>query len=813
MLGDTGWGERIPERYAPYVGHIRPDVAALMDGSYMSIVHMRGRPYELASHAERDSRAAMMNTLLRYIADPAILIHAHLVRWRDDRDIPDLARAPGFGLDLSTAYRNLLRGKLWRNDWFLTVIVRPDAPGTRTLRRARNERAQPKVNLDPDMLMQLDDAVLAIEATLDAYGPRRLAYRDVPPADDPEAEPNRYSEIAEALYLMRTAHWIAQPEIVGTLGGSIVDENVTVGPRRLAFDLELPGLPRVGTALGLKHYMSKTHAGMLNSLLSANYPLVLHQSFHFRDRIISTNAMQTKLQQMENAGDKAETQKKILTAAMDAVASNEEATGMHNFGLLVFAEDIHALGRVVADARKRVSEFGGAKVTRERRGLEGAYWSVMPGVVEFRMRKGKISTIDFANLCSFETYPQGQTQGHWGPAIKRMPTNGGNAWNFVPHVGEIAHTVLTGWSGSGKTTFMGDIAASIEPIMGPGGLRIMVDKDESNRLTIEMCGGRYAKFRRNRPSGVAPLLWADTPENQGALLRILKGRIEHDGRGIITRDEEHRLARGIRRQFKLPPEKRTMGGVREFLGYSDDNGAGARFENYCRGGAMGWLLDNDEHLISLDTDAVPSGFFGYDFTELLPKAEDLSDDDGCCATVAAILIHEMRQKMDGRRIAFFGDEARFYLNPIGSVFEDLALTGRKLEVMMWLAMQHPSHILSHPLGPSIIGQCPTKISFPDPNADASYVTGLGYSPAALRKIKGDMGLRGGRRMMVWRDGEPVILEYDLSALPDQLAILSGRPRTVQLHERVKTDLVSANHVERYQEFTRRNRLSREAIAA
>ncbi len=45
MLGDLGWGERIPERQAPYVGHIRPDVVALMDASYMSIVQLRGKPY------------------------------------------------------------------------------------------------------------------------------------------------------------------------------------------------------------------------------------------------------------------------------------------------------------------------------------------------------------------------------------------------------------------------------------------------------------------------------------------------------------------------------------------------------------------------------------------------------------------------------------------------------------------------------------------------------------------------------------------------------------------------------------------------
>ena len=78
----------------------------------------------------------------------------------------------------------------------------------------------------------------------------------------------------------------------------------------------------------------------------------------------------------------------------------------------------------------------------------------------------------------------------------------------------------------------------------------------------------------------------------------------------------------------MPPDKRSMGGVREFLGYGDaENGAGARFERYCTGGSMGWLLDNRQHLVDIGP-----GIFGFDFTDIIPR--EGQGDDGAC-TVAA----------------------------------------------------------------------------------------------------------------------------------------------------------------------------------
>ncbi|OWK19015.1 hypothetical protein AJ88_47090 [Mesorhizobium amorphae CCBAU 01583] len=62
---------------------------------------------------------------------------------------------------------------------------------------------------------------------------------------------------------------------------------------------------------------------MLNSLLSANFPLVLSQSFSFLTRPQAHAKLSLKSSQMTSAGDKALTQINELAEAEDALASNE----------------------------------------------------------------------------------------------------------------------------------------------------------------------------------------------------------------------------------------------------------------------------------------------------------------------------------------------------------------------------------------------------------------------------------------------------------------------------------------------------------
>ena len=111
----------------------------------------------------------------------------------------------------------------------------------------------------------------------------------------------------------------------------------------------------------------------------------------------------------------------------------------------------------------------------------------------------------------------------------------------------------------------------------------------------------------------------------------------------------------------------------------------------CDGGSMGWLLDNREHLVDIGP-----GFFGFDFTDLIPR--EGSEDDGACTAAAAVIMHQLAGLMDGRRIAAFFDECRFYMEPLKRMIDDYTLTGRKKELMCWLVAQQPEHFTDTEMG-------------------------------------------------------------------------------------------------------------------
>ncbi|MEA2754402.1 MAG: type secretion system protein VirB4, partial [Aliidongia sp.] len=142
MRGNTGYAERSAEIYLPYVGHVADDVLLLQDGSVCAIGHVAGVPFELEELVMRNSRLRTLNTLFRNIADDNVTITAHLVRHEDRDELPPGRFRSGFMADLDRAYRErVLRGRLFRNDHYLTILISPrnvlGKTGSRIARLAR----------------------------------------------------------------------------------------------------------------------------------------------------------------------------------------------------------------------------------------------------------------------------------------------------------------------------------------------------------------------------------------------------------------------------------------------------------------------------------------------------------------------------------------------------------------------------------------------------------------------------------------------------------------------------------------------------
>ena len=775
------------EQHLPYAGHLTPNVVMLFDGTLLAMVRFRGIPYELALGSQRNGRTERINTMARAISDPDISLHFHLVRHQHTPPAPQPARGQDFVGTMLRDYERVTLSEIYTNDWFLSVMIHPAGNAKKFTSWLPGKKRAPKTDIY--RLNRLSDALYIIMNTLEEYGPERLGtgeqivgYEDDYGEDEPRPITMPISEIGSALYLIRTAQHRDIPHTSGALASAIYTEPVEF--LRAAFKTD-PHEERYGAMITFLNYPGRTRAGMFNALMGTEYPLVMSHSFRFLSSSGAVNSAALTQRQMEASGDRARSLKQGLDDAMDRVASQKAVEGAHHFTLAVYAPSLPALDQVSADARHLVQSFGGAAPTRDENifyngAMASAYWLQLPGASIFQPRPGKIDSACLANMASLDGYATGHTEGYWGPSPLRFKTNGGTAYDWVPHDVDVPHSLVIGRIGSGKTVLLGFMLLAMQDTVGPSGVRLLIDKDESNRLSIEAAGGVYQKLRRGVSSGLAPLIaFQDSPRVRAFLHRLYTALILRDQRSVsLTSLEDQRLARGIARQMKMPPEKRSMGGIREFLGYENgDVGAGARFERWCAGGSMGWLLDNKEHTIQLD-----AGIYGIDLTELLPRQG--LHDDGSCAAAAAVITEQLEKLMDGRRIVAFFDECRFYLKPLGEWIEDLNLTGRKKEVWPCLVFQEAAHAVDTDVGKALVAQMRSKYIFPDASHNEQALRELQMSPAAIRMLKGDMTIGNARRFLLWRNGEPVICEFDLSKLP-QLRILSGRPQTIILWEDIK----------------------------
>jgi type IV secretion system protein VirB4 len=119
-----------------------------------------------------------------------------------------------------------------------------------------------------------------------------------------------------------------------------------------------------------------------------------------------------------------------------------------------------------------------------------------------------------------------------------------------------------------------------------------------------------------------------------------------------------------------------------------------------------------------------------------------------------------------------------------AAFESFAKDGpktwRKLNGVMALATQSASDVLSSSISRTLIEQTPTKILFP--NADANreeYVDGFALTDREFKLVKEELE-PGTRRFLVKQGHQSLVCELDLKGFDAELAVISGRRTAVEL---------------------------------
>jgi type IV secretion system protein VirB4 len=784
----------------PYDAHVAAQVIRTKFGDYLQAFRLAGTSFECNDDLELNLWHERLNVLWRNIASPQVALWTHVVRRRvrSQGRIPE-ASIGGFADSLEAKYRRRLREEtLMCNEIYLAVLFRPARDlGIGPIARffARSYPAASKLDLS-DGLEACEKLAQMLRTSLARYEPETLGvYR---------RDARWFSSLAEYLALLVNGEWQPIPLPQGPLASALASSRLFFGHESIEY--RTPTDSRVGAMLGIKEYPSPTAVGMFGALLCAPFAFVLTQSFAFLSKATGQALLQRQYNRMSNAGDFAVSQADALHEALDALSSNDFVIGDHHFSLQVLADiessadssgaaqKLRRLGDSIASARSLLADTG-MLVAREDLALEAAFWAQLPGNFAMRPRRAPITSRNFSGMAPFHNYPTGRAkQNHWGDALAVLVTSAGSPYYFSLHASapgeehqggrrDTGHTLICGPTGSGKTVFIGFL---ITLLSRQTTTQVIFDKDRGLEILVRALGGEYFALRTGVSTGFNPLQLAATPGNIEFLkvwLRELGGAPsgrERRAGGWVR--EQADLDQALRGTLALEPTARRLSRLVEFLDPTDPEGLHARLARWCSacGGEYAQVFDNPADSVVPRLTSHP--VIGFDVTEFL-------GNDVMRAPLTLYLFHLVRTLLDGRRLVCWMDEFwRLVADPAFAGFaKDAPKTWRKLNGVIALATQSASDVLESPISRTLVEQTPTKVFFPNGEANfAEYTQGFGLTEREFRLVKEQ--LQPGSRSFLVKQGQlSVVCELDLRGFSAELAVISGRISEIERMHRLIVD--------------------------
>jgi len=775
--------ERPSAARIPYTAYVAPNLVRTDAGDYVQVFRLGGASFESADDEVLNNWHERLNVLWRNIASPNVALWAHIVR-RRERAVAGDAGGTDFAARLAARYRAKLASEtLMVNDLYVSAVYRPvtgAAPGF--IARLLSANTKATVTNLADARDACEKLGQTLRTSLARYEPEQLEIYRV--------QERLYSSLLEFFGVLINAEWQRIPLPSSPLKQVLATTRPIFGTETIEY--RLPTHTRYGAVLGIKEYATPSVVGMFNRLLSAPFEFVLTQSFTFLSKGTSQGLLQRQYNQMLNAGDFAVSQAEELKDALDALTANEFVMGDHHFTLQVLSSDstsLKPLNDDVALARSILADTG-LTTAREDLAIEAAYWSQLPGCFGLRTRKAPITSRNFSAKACFHNFPSGRATGnHWGEALALLITSARSPYYFSLHASDpkdpdggsrkdTGHTFICGPTGSGKSVFIGFMLSMLSR---QAVTQVVFDKDRGLEILVRALSGTYLPIKNGVPTGFNPLQLPPTPANV-EFLKVWVRTLVRGSQPLPVR-EENDLDRALEGVLALPAPARRLSRLIEFTDATRAEGVQARLARWCESadGPYAWVFDNPED--SFVAQLKGRALFGIDVTEFLDNAFIRSP-------ITLYLFHVVRTLLDGRKFVCWLDEFwRLLADPAFESFaKDGPKTWRKLNAVMCLATQSASDVLDSSISRTIIEQTPTKILFPNPDANAhEYMDGFGLSEREFLLLK--QQLAPGSRMFLTKQGHySIVCELDLKGFDAELKVISGRSSAVEELHRIMDEV-------------------------
>jgi type IV secretion system protein VirB4 len=755
--------------FIPYYCHWDGNTIVTKKDELLQVIKVEGFSFETADDEEVDLTKHLRNTLLKSISNGSCALWFHLVRKRQTVDVAG-EQPSGFAEELDELWREKHKAQqTFRNDLYITVILRPDIKGVAAFEHFLKMVQQKADKKAWEMEIQashqeLSDLTKRIIATLKQYRPKILGLK--------KTSKGTFSEAMEFLgMLVNGGHQAAMLPPSYDISKYLPTHRLYFGPR--AMEIRGPTKSRFAGIVSLKEYPPHTSAGMMDVFLQLPHEFIISQSFGFSNRQSAISDMRLQQRRMESGRDLAQSQTVEISEALDMAMSGKIAFGEHHMTIMCIEDDLRRMEDSLSLVYGELVNIG-ANPVRETTNLQASYWAQLPGNFDFIARKSTIHSLNVASFASLHNYPVGRREGnHWGDAVTVFDTTSGTPYFFNFHLHDVGHTTIIGPTGAGKTVLMNFLCTQAQKY---NARMFFFDKDRGAEIFIRALGGVYTVIDPGQNSNFNPLQLEDTPENRSFLVEWFSSLVTtHEDR--LTPQDVESIKEAINGNYKLPKESRNLTNVAPFFGLEGPDKIASRLNMWFRDGSHSKLFDNEIDSIDFSN----SRIYGFEMGEILKDKISLGPS-------LLYLFHRISQSLDGTPTMIILDEAWALIdNPVfAPKIRDWLKTMRKLNAMVIFATQSVEDASKSNISDTLIQQTATQIFLPNLKATEEYKKTFLLTDREFTLIRTTNPTS--RYFLVKQGEDTVVARIDLSSMEKMIHVLSGRAETVRVLDKIREEV-------------------------
>jgi type IV secretion/conjugal transfer VirB4 family ATPase len=404
--------------------------------------------------------------------------------------------------------------------------------------------------------------------------------------------------------------------------------------------------------------------------------------------------------------DSKEAQVRELGEGLQEIEIAGNYFGLFSLTVVIYDRDLAKVERACAEFYK-VFSVHDAQLYEENYNLLNAFLAAVPGNHAFNLRYLYLANTNYADFSFLFTLDSGEVRNRHLRAeyLAVLETNHHTPYFLNLHYHDVAHTMILGRTGAGKSFLLNFFITSLQKYAPH---TFIFDLGGSFESLTQLFGGSYVRVGlESQDFKINPFSLAPTKENLDFLALFVKVLIQSQRAGELDPATERDLYYQIENLYSVDPALRTLGVLANTLGHHLSD----RLAKWTRGGQFGFLFDNAEDTISF------SRFQSFDFQRMSGYPELLEP-------LLFYILHRANAVISNRDTssvfkAFLIDEAWVLLrNPsIQRYVVEALKTWRKHNTAMVLSTQSLDELKRSDILEVIIESCATKIFLANPDMD------------------------------------------------------------------------------------------------